>query len=296
MATPKKLPSGNWRIQVFSHFDSNGKRVYKSFTDKDKKKVVRMAHEFQDNKDEYHDTELTIAKALDDYISSKEGVLSPSTIREYRRMQAKAYDSIGTMYVSRVTSKDLQYFVSDLSRTRSPKTVRNIYSLLLATLSMHTDKRYKVTLPQKEHIEYATPDDAEVNILLDNASDKLKLCIYLSAIGTLRRGEICALKFSDINYDINAIYIHADMVQDKNKEWVYKPIPKNNSSVRRVILPKQIIDMIGKGNPDDYVIGWVPGQITHRFIYLRNKLGLKCRFHDLRHYSATIRMYMGIPA
>lgn len=160
---------------------------------------------------------------------------------------------------------------------------------------MHTDKRYKVTLPQKEHIEYATPDDTEVNILLDNASDKLKLCIYLSAIGTLRRGEICALKFSDINYDMNAIYVHADMVQDKNKEWVYKPIPKNNSSVRRVILPKQIIDMMGKGDPDDYVIGWVPGQITHRFIYLRSKLGLKCRFHDLRHYSATIRMYMGIP-
>lgn len=128
MATPKKLPSGSWRIQVFSHFDANGKRIYKSFTDKDKKKVIRMAHEFQDNKDEYHDTELTIAKALDDYISSKEGVLSPSTIREYRRMQAKAYDSIGTMYVSRVTSKDLQYFVSDLSRTRSPKTVRNIYN------------------------------------------------------------------------------------------------------------------------------------------------------------------------
>ena len=31
MATPKKLPSGKWRVQVFSHMDG-GRKVYKSFT------------------------------------------------------------------------------------------------------------------------------------------------------------------------------------------------------------------------------------------------------------------------
>lgn len=296
MAKPKQLPSGNWRIRVFSHIDASGKKIYKSFTDPDKKKVIRLAHEFQDNKEDNQlDTELTVRKALDDYISSKEGVLSPSTIREYRRLQKKAYDNVGALYVSRVTSKDLQYFVSDLSRDHSPKSVRNIYSLLLSAIQMHTDKKYRVTLPQKEVINYSTPDDQEVKILLDNATDKLKLCIYLSAIGTLRRGEICALKYGDILHDMNAVYVHADMVQDAQGKWIYKPCPKNSSSVRRVVLPKEIIDMLGTGDPDDYIIGFVPGQITHRFIYLRDKLGLSCRFHDLRHYAATIRMYMGIP-
>ena len=33
MATPKKLPSGSWRIQVFDHVDVDGKKHYKSFTD-----------------------------------------------------------------------------------------------------------------------------------------------------------------------------------------------------------------------------------------------------------------------
>ncbi len=295
MATPKQLPSGNWNIKVFSHFDKSGKRVYKSFTDPDKKKVIRLAHEFQDNKDEYYDQELTIAKALDEYISSKEGVLSPSTIREYRRLQAKAYDNVDALYVSRTTSKDLQYFISDLSRTKSPKSVRNIYSLLAAALDMHTDKKFRVTLPQKNVPEYATPDDNQIKTLLCNASDTLKLCIYLSAIGTLRRGEICALKYKDVTHEFNDIYVHADMVQDKNGKWIYKPCPKNTSSVRHILFPKKIIDMIEEGDPEDYIIGLNPGQLTHRFIYLRNKLGLSCRFHDLRHYAATIRMYMGIP-
>lgn len=295
MATPKQLPSGNWNIKVFSHFNEKGKRIYKSFTDSDKKKVIRLAHEFQDNRDEYHDQELTIAKALDEYISSKEGVLSPSTIREYRRLQEKAYDSIDALYVQRTTSKDLQYFISELSQKKSPKSVRNIYSLLSAALDMHTDKKFRVTLPQKIELEYATPDDDQVKTLLSNASDKLKLCIYLSAIGTLRRGEVCALKYKDIRRDMNAVYIHADMVQDQKGEWIYKPCPKNNSSIRHVALPEKIIDMLGEGDPEDYIIGLNPGQITHRFIYLRNKLGLSCRYHDLRHYAATIRMYMGIP-
>ena len=41
MAKPKKLPSGNWNIVVFSHYEK-GKRVYKSFTDPDKKKVLKL--------------------------------------------------------------------------------------------------------------------------------------------------------------------------------------------------------------------------------------------------------------
>ena len=294
MAKPKKLPSGNWNIVVFSHYEK-GKRVYKSFTDPDKKKVLKLAHEFQDNKE--HDTarEITIEKALDEYISSKEGVLSPSTIREYRRLQRTAYDSLKMIYVSRITSKDLQYYVSEISKDHSPKSVRNTYSLLVAAISLYSEKKYKVTLPQKQNIEYATPDDEEVRILLANASDKLKLCIYLSAIGTLRRGEICALKYSDILYEANEIYVHADIVRDKDNKWIYKPTPKTSSSVRKVPLPEEIMKMLGTGEADEYIVGYMPNQITHNFIYLRNKLGLKCRFHDLRHYAATIRMYMGIP-
>lgn len=295
MAKPKKLPSGNWNVTVFSHFDSSGKRVYKSFTDPDKKKVVRMAHEFQDSREKGFEREMTVEKALEEYISSKENVLSPSTIREYRRLQKKAYEPVNPIYISRITSKDLQYFVSDLSLKSSPKTVRNIYSLLVTAIGMHTDKKFRVTLPQKERLEYATPDDEEVRLLLAHASKELKLCIYLSAIGTLRRGEICALKYGDILKDTNEIYIHADMVMADGRKWVYKPVPKTSSSIRTVPLPEQIMDMIGDGPENEYIVNLNPDQITNGFIRLRNKLGLKCRFHDLRHYSATIRMYMGIP-
>lgn len=291
----QKLPSGNWRIRVYSHTDKNGKKIYKSFTHKDKDKVKKLAHAFLAERDFDTEPELTVEQAIEEYIDSKENVLSPSTVRSYRAMQKKNYESINKIYVSRITSKDLQYFVSELNRDHSAKSVKNIYGLLISSISMHSDKKYRVTLPQREVIEYATPDDSEVKLLLDNADGDLKKAIILASIGTLRRSEICALKYDDILPQMSAVYVHASIIMNSDKKWQYKPVPKNNSSVRRVPLPKQVIYSLGEGDPDEFVVKLNPGQLTNRFRRLRNRLGLSCRFHDLRHYAASIRMYMGIP-
>ena len=53
--------------------------------------------------------------------------------------------------------------------------------------------------------------------------------------------------------------------------------------------------MMGEGNEDDYILGILPSTITSDFINLRNRLGLKCRFHDLRHYSVSILHALNLP-
>ena len=50
MANAKKLPSGKWRVLVFDHTDSSGKRHYKSFTDTDRKRCEARAYEFQSDR------------------------------------------------------------------------------------------------------------------------------------------------------------------------------------------------------------------------------------------------------
>ena len=42
----KKLPSGNYRVQVVAGYDVNGKRIVKSFTADEEWKVLKMAAEF----------------------------------------------------------------------------------------------------------------------------------------------------------------------------------------------------------------------------------------------------------
>ena len=293
MATPKKLPSGNWRIQVFSHKE-NGKNKYVSFTAPTKAEANRLAAEFQANRyQEDKPQNITIKDAIQNYIDSKTNVLSPSTLRNYHQCM-KYYKPIENIKIGSISSTDLQFFINDISKGRSAKTVQNIYGLLISSIKMYSDRNYRVTLPTRKPIERNIPTDADINNLLDNASPNLKLAILLSSVGTLRRGEICALKYADILYDFNAIYVHADLILGDDG-WFYKEMPKTSSSTRRVTLPKDIIEMLGNGEPDEYVIKIKPSTITADFDNLKKKLGLKCRFHDLRHYAASILHAIGIP-
>ena len=194
-----------------------------------------------------------------------------------------------------LTSEDLQFFVDELSSTLSPKSVKNVYGLVTAALKVYSDRNYRVTLPARSPSEFSIPTDADIARLMEKATPRLRLAIALSALGTLRRGEICGLTYKDVLYDFKAVYVHSDMVMDENRKWVHKDMPKNSSSIRRVLLPDAVFEMIGHGEPDEYIYKGNPSSITGKFCRLRDSLGLKCRFHDLRHYSASIMHAIGIP-
>jgi integrase len=61
-----------------------------------------------------------------------------------------------------------------------------------------------------------------------------------------------------------------------------------------VELPKEIIEALGDGQPDDYVIDLNPGTISDRFRALKKRLDISIRFHDLRGYCASIMAALGI--
>lgn len=86
MAKATKLPSGNWRVRVYIGKDSTGKAMYRSFTNPDRKKVLFEASLYQIEHREER-TRMTFRKAMDEYISSKEMILSPSTVSGYLTIQ-----------------------------------------------------------------------------------------------------------------------------------------------------------------------------------------------------------------
>lgn len=101
MPTARKLPSGSWRCQVFSHFEEiwqpdgtvKKKRIYKSFTCDDpknsgKKKAEAMATAWALDKQTYVKSgSKSISNLIDDYISSKTNVLSPTTLTSYKSLK-----------------------------------------------------------------------------------------------------------------------------------------------------------------------------------------------------------------
>ena len=101
MATAKKLPSGSWRVQVYAGKDASGKPQYRSFTRPTKKEAEYEAMTWQLHYKEISrdSTSMTLAEATDKYIASKDGILSPSTIRGYDIIRREHLKEIGRAHV-----------------------------------------------------------------------------------------------------------------------------------------------------------------------------------------------------
>lgn len=291
MGKAKKLPSGSWRAQAFSHRDADGKIHKESFTAPTKAEAEMLAAQFIANKKRRARHDLTVEEAIDGYIRAKEGVLSPSTIREYKRMQKCDYGGINNKRVRNLTNEDIQLFISDLAHKVSAKTVQNRYGLLRASLALYSpDMNYRVTLPKKPKKHRDAPSDDAVRAILAEAPPMTKKFIVLAMCG-LRRGEIAAIKYEDISDGI--AHIHADIVQNADNEWIYKEMPKTEGSDRFLRLPQSVLDIIGEG--EGFIIPLTPNKISWRFDYIADKLNIDIHLHDLRHYFASTAVILDIP-
>lgn len=299
MAKPKKknqLPSGKFRIQVYDYTDDNGKKHYKSFTAESKKLAQLAAAEWKANKDKPVPVvnALTVNEAAKRYMDVKKGVLSPSTMRGYQSIIKNYLNGIlGEIRLTELDNTAIQIWVSDLAVKVSPKTVRNAFGLLSASLEMFApDFRLKVTLPAKKKTDLYCPSDDDVKKLLAHIKGtELEIAVLLAAFGPLRRGEICALTSDDITG--NTISVNKSMVQGPDKEWYVKQ-PKTYGSYREIEFPPFVIERICGIN--GRIIKATPAQITSRFIRAVNATKLPhFRFHDLRHYAASIMHAIGVP-
>ena len=297
MANAKKTASGKWRITIYDYRDSTGKTHQKTFTAETKKEVERMANEY---KNAPRLSDLTIGEAINGYITVKSASLSPSTVRGYNQIYKNQFETsrFGGIKLEKLDNMTLQRFVSDLVADKSPKTIKNIYGLLISAVRMYRPGvSFSVTLPAAKKPELYTPTTAEIGVLLDSIKKDrdLYICVLLCAFAPLRRSEACALKYDDIDYKKNTITIRRAKVKDKEHQWVVKDIPKNYTSYRTVILPSEVIKSIGRGF--GYVIDSVsPDGISDRFKDALTAAGLPhFRLHDLRHYSASILHAIGIP-
>lgn len=302
MATPKKLPSGAWRIQIYVGKDENGKAIRESITADTKREVEELARKREDQIRhgimlDKRSGNVTVGEAIDNYIDARDAILSPKTILEYRNMRRSYCQDIMPVEVGKLTENMVQKSINKLAKTHSAKTCRNFMGLFTpAVKAIDRTIDFRINLPQKEHKEMSIPDEEQLQALLDAAKETpIYVPVLLAATAGLRRSEIAALDYDkDIDYTNNTVTINKAVVLDSERSWTTKQT-KTTSSNRKVKIPAWVADEIKKASEQ----GIRPANanvITDTFGDICKKLDIKnIRFHDLRHYYASTLLALGVP-
>lgn len=298
MATAKRLPSGNYRVRVYVGKKADGSTEYKSITASTKKEAERQAAMYEYQEQKKKENGITVGQALTMYIENGSNVLSPASIRKYDSMRRNNFKSIENKYVSAMRQTDYQAFVNEIALDHAPKTVSSICGLLTAALKAY-DPNISITLkrPKLRDPQITIPTDEQIRRLIELAgSPGMELAFIMGASLGMRRSEICALTWSDI--DGKTIHITKAMVQDKKNKWVIKST-KTNAGTRDIEMPdfidERLKNMRGGAKKEDLIFNFTPSAITMRFYKVSKQIGIKCRFHDLRHYNASIMLALGVP-
>lgn len=306
MATAKKLPSGSWRCQVYSHTEEipqkdgtiKKKRIYRSFTcstpgPAGKRKCEQMAASWAADKETSSKCSASFGTALDEYIHSRENVLSPRTIMDYKCTRKNYIQSLMPIPIDRITQEDVQRAVNLEAVYLSPKTIRNIHGLISAVLKVYRPEfALNTSLPKKKKVELYIPSDEDIKKLIGAVEGTdMELPVLLAAFGPMRRGEICALHAEDIEGSL--VHVQRNMVCTENGSWIEKT-PKSYAGDRRIKFPDFVIEKL-EGH-SGRIVRLTPDQITNKFQHVLKNAGLPhFRFHDLRHYSASVQHAIGIP-
>lgn len=320
-----------YRVCFDYGIDREGNRVRKYRTFDTKRDATRAFNEHKvkmDKGTQIMPSEYTFAQWLDYWYKD---IILPqieeTTAYGYRGMiENYLKPQLGEIRLQKLTARDIQQYYTWLmgEKELSPNTVIKHHNLLTNTLNAAERQEYitknpmrAVSPPKKRQREakFYTPE--QLGILLDKAvGTRLELPVFICAYLGLRRGELCGLRWSDVDLEHKTITIENTRTQAGKKE--IEKGTKTASSTRTLYLPDTLCDMLKAArehqqacraeyknayDDNDYVVVMEDGR-PFRPNYLSELFGKfladndlpKIVLHELRHTFASLSNQAGIPA
>lgn len=270
---PRKLKSGKWFIQL--RLDHKSIPV----SDFSKKECIRKAAlekaEYLSGKEKKVTNGITLEKAVDIYITKRVPTLSPSTVRGYRIIQRNYFQDEMKQALQDI---DWQEAVSSLAKNHKPKTVKNAWRFVGSVLRENKLPVPNISLPAIPAAERRFLSSDEILDFVKLVQGQAVEIPALLALHSLRRSEIAALDWNDIDLKGQNIRVHGSAVQDEDNVFIHKQTTKNESSTRTIPI-------------------MIP-ELAAALEAVEDKTGPVCRMHPNSIYKAvnTICAANGLPA
>jgi integrase len=253
--------------------------------------------------------------------------LSPTTMRTYRsQVSCVLVPRLGRVPVSRLTSKHLDDLYGALRDSRkSSKTIRNLHATISSAL--HQAERWGwvrqnvaelAKPPRVSQRRHKPPSVEAVRLIVLAAEERdpmLAPLFMLAALTGMRRGELCALRWSDVRLEVAQLEVSRSVVvvpgglaekstkTDRSRLLALDEVGMAVLKIHRMRVEK-LAEVVGCPITDasfvfspepDGSIPYRPDTVTSFFIRVRDGLGLRgVRLHDLRHFTATQLIGAGV--
>ncbi len=329
----RKRKDGRWEGRYTAGYDpATGKRIIKNVlgkTQAEVKEKLKQALELSQQTDVVKAESYTVGSWLDTWyeVYAKPNIRL-ATAERYRLMiETYTKPRIGQIPLSKLTPLDLQRLYKDLMESGGQKeskskgkglsstTVRSLHLMLHCAFKQAVKERLiprnpteDCTAPKAQRIEMKILPPEHINAYLNAAEKRGALpMFYLELVSGLRKGELVALRWDDLDTETNTISVSKQYVRNPNGE-VTLTRPKTETSIRKVSIPQTAVNLLieeHKKHPDNpYMFpSSLTGEMYHpdSVVNLHNKIlkdaGLEhIRFHDLRHTFATLALQNGVDA
>lgn len=237
----------------------------------------------------------TFGQAYAAFVSKNKNVFSPSTLLGYERIKKNHLADISDLPMSSITQSLIQKKVNALAKTKSAKTVSNIYGLITSVYyDYYPDRKLAVNLPQKDSREVRIPTEDEIRRIVEGSrGTPYELPIALAMELGLRVSEICGLRWDAIDGD--RLHIKEAIVAGEGGLCSKKP--KSTSGDRWLIIPPRVQALLDAApRVNEYVVQQTGQSIYKGFSRICARCGVAhYRFHDLRHVFASVSIALNIP-
>ena len=249
------------------------------------------------------------------------GSVKKSTWQTYRnQLRRHILPVLGDCMLSQLSPKIVLGFVDGLENSGlASSTIQSIYRLLSAAMRFALDEGVirknpcrKIRIQRKERKEQRVLSRSEQKSLLNAANENKDLPALLSLYTGMRLGEICALKWTDIDWEKGTISVRrtaqriarTDASDNSGKTMLMIGTPKSVRSQRILPAPEFILCLLKakqrQSDSSEYVFSSnkhaaEPRTIQRRFKRLVDRLGFRgVHFHTLRHSFATRLLELGV--
>jgi len=262
----------------------------------------------------------TLGDLIDQWIANIEDSRSPTTIREYRRLaNVVVKPELGAVTLSKLTARHLDNLYAKLTaKGNKALTVRRAHALIGAAL--HQAERWDLiernvsksaSPPPIRPAPVTAPSPEEVLSIVEQAEQadpSLARMLLIAALTGARRGELCAIRWSDIDWETSTLTIARSIYEVVGGGWAEKSTKTHQ--VRHIGLDELALEMFrlqrewvdGLARQLDLTVledGFIwstspvgaepyrPNSITQFLRRTAKKAGVDTHLHAFRHFAAT---------